>query len=209
MRLYFIGGGDIANRELKEIDNVIISNTDKKNILIFSWTTDDQEKLDKYCSFMTSYFKKLGINDVVFASLDDSAENLKKKISNSSMIYIPGGNTEYLLQRIKEKDLSRMLRTYDRIIAGNSAGALAMCREVILTKDKDTPRTKVVEGMGLVDFSVDVHYNEIHEKELLELSKGRNIYAIPERCALVYDNGRVSFIGDGYLFSEGKKKKVL
>jgi dipeptidase E len=208
MKLYFIGGGRIEDGELESIDRRIISETDKKNILIFPWSSDDQNKLEKFANILPAYFKKLGMREVTFASLDDSAQVLEQKISRSSVIYLPGGKTEYFLERAKEKNLSGMLKSYSKIIAGNSAGALIMCKDAVMTMDKDTPKTKVVNGLGLVDFSVEVHYEESNDAELLELSKDRRIFAIPERCAVVWDNGKLEFLGDITLFYNSKKQKA-
>jgi hypothetical protein len=32
-------------------------------------------------------------------------------------------------------------------------------------------------------------------------------YAIPERCALIYDDGRLQFIGEAHLFYNGEKSR--
>jgi peptidase E len=98
-----------------------------------------------------------------------------------------------------------LLRRYDKIIVGNSAGALALCRECLLVNRRGRPGTTIIAGFGLVDFSVEVHYTTSEDSELEKLSEQREIYAIPERCALLYDDGRLSSIGKVYLFDHGRK----
>jgi len=83
---------------------------------------------------------------------------------------------------------------------GNSAGALVLCKEVVITKDKDNPKTEIVEGLGLVDFSAEVHYNGSNGDELIELAKERTIYAIAENSAIIYD-GSFEFIGKVCVFN--------
>jgi hypothetical protein len=56
-----------------------------------------------------------------------------------------------------------------------------------------------------VEFTVKVHYKLSEDAELKSLSKEERIYAIPERSALVYDNGALSFMGDVYVFQNGEK----
>lgn len=84
-----------------------------------------------------------------------------------------------------------------------------MCKECIITKDEDHPYTEIVTGLGLVNFSVEVHYNSSRDYELRKLSRGREIYAIPENCAIRYDSNTkiFHFFGDIYLFKDGKKEK--
>ena len=66
----------------------------------------------------------------------------------------------------------------------------------------------MISGIGLVDFSVKVHYRPSKDGELKRLSKEEKIYAIPERSALVYDNDNLSFIGNVYLFQNGEKTRA-
>jgi len=84
---------------------------------------------------------------------------------------------------------------------------LALCKRCVLT-DRREPAVKVVKGLGLVDFGVKVHYKSSKDTALKRLSKEEKIYAIPERSALVYDNGRLSFMGNVYMFQNGEKARA-
>jgi len=73
-----------------------------------------------------------------------------------------------------------------------------------------------VSGVGLVDFAVSVHYkshiadsNRSSDEQLRKLSERVEvkIYAIPKKCALVCTNGSLTFMGDIYLFYNGRKTK--
>jgi peptidase E len=126
------------------------------------------------------------------------------KAKNSDLIYLTGGLTTALLERLKSKNVDRLLHSYDRVIVGRSAGALALCRQGILTsKNKQTH--KIITGLSLVEFTVKVHYKPSEDTELKSLSKEEIIYAIPERSALVYDNDTLSFMGNVYVFQNGEK----
>lgn len=70
----------------------------------------------------------------------------------------------------------------------------------------------------MVGFPVSVHYKSPQpkysgkepEKELRKLLKHHNtaIYAIPEKCVLLYKNGEKKSIGEVYVFSKGKENKI-
>jgi len=209
VKLYFLGGEDIEKRESKEINKrAFIDAGGAPTVLIFiGWTSESVDKADRYRKIMANYFKDLDASKIEFAEPSDSFKEITEKVNRSDLIYLPGGVTRILVERIKNAEIDNLLRKYDKVIIGNSAGALALCKNCILTKGKDNPQTAVISGFGLVNFSVEVHYNTSKDRELKRLSKKRKIYAIPERCALVYDNGDLLFIGDVYLFYNGKKTK--
>jgi len=207
-KLYFLGGEDVAERDSEEINNeAFMEAGGTPVVLIFNWSAESVDKTEKYGNILVDYFGDIGASAVEFAELSDSLEQIAQKAKRSDLIYLPGGVTTILLERIRESKVDSLLRQYDKIIVGNSAGALALGRDCILTKGKRNKRTVIIPGLGLVNFSVKVHYKTSKDNELKQLSHKRKIYAIPERCALIYDSGHVSSIGDIYLFQNGEKTK--
>jgi len=207
-KLYFLGGEDVVRRDSKEINGKAFTDAGgAPSVLVFPWTAKSVDKTDKYRKMIADYFKELGARRVEFAEFTDSLEEIAEKADGSDLIYLPGGVTRILIERMKNSEVDKLLRKYDKVIIGNSAGALALCKDCILTKDKDNPQTAIIPGLGLVGFNVTVHSSTSKDRELKEMSMKRKIYAIPERSALVYDSGNLSFIGDVYLFYNGKKTK--
>ena len=207
-KLYFLGGEDVAERDSREInEKAFMEASGTPVVLVFNWTAESADKMGKYGKIMVDYFEDVGARAVEFAEYSDSLEEIAQKAKRSDLIYLPGGVTRILLERILDTKVDGLLREYEKIIVGNSAGALALGRDCILTRGKRNKRTVIIPGLGLVDFSVKVHYKVSKDDELKQLSYGRKIYAIPERCALIYDSGSVSCIGDIYLFQNGEKTK--
>lgn len=201
-KIYLLGGADIKKGESKEIDKEAFANADNKNILVLNLTTNDKERLENYRIFSTDYFKNLGATNIVF--INELYDDIEKQFHNSGLLYIPGGNTELLMKKIKEKNLEDFILKYRGVIVGNSAGAMVLCDEAICAYEG----RKIMKGLDLLDLRIDVHYNESHNKKLLELSNNREIYAIPEKSVVIIDGKDKSFIGDVYLFSKGEKTKV-
>jgi peptidase E len=218
MKLYFHGGEDVKKRDSKEINEKAFANAGKSpTVLIFPWTADVE--IIEYRTVMYDYFKELGGGEIEFAELPDSFQKLKEKIESSDIVYLPGGNVKILVSRIKERKINRLLQRYNKVMIGNSAGSLAMCKRYAVVKGQEgEPKTTTKEGVGKVDFEVTVHYKSAipelsgrsPDSELITLSRKLNIlvYAIPERCALVYDNKEIKPIGDIYVFDKGKKTKL-
>jgi dipeptidase E len=132
------------------------------------------------------------------------------------LIYLPGGNPRLLVQRTRNRRVVSLFQKYNKSIIGNSAGALALCKYYVVIKGQaGESKSDLVPGLGLVDFAVSVHYKSSNiiysgqspDDELKALSERIKIFAIPERGALIYDNGRLKFIGNVYSFYHGKKTK--
>jgi peptidase E len=98
------------------------------------------------------------------------------------LIYLTGGLTSVLLERLKSKSVDRLLHRYDRVIVGRSAGALALCKQCILT-DRNKQVHKIIMGLRLVEFSVKVHYDPSKDNDLRGLSKEEKIYVIQAKAS--------------------------
>ncbi len=204
-KLYFLGGESIVKRNARDINaNAFQDAGGTPTVLVFSWARASFDKTYKRRKRLFDYFRSLGASTVDFAEYSDTPQEIAIKAQNSDLIYLTGGLTSALLERLKSKNVDRLLHRYNRVIVGRSAGALALCRQGILTsKNKQTHKT--IMGLRLVEFTVKVHYSPSEDAELKSLSKEEIIYAIPERSALVYDNDTLSFMGNVYVFQNGEK----
>ncbi|PKM92096.1 MAG: hypothetical protein CVU81_02320 [Euryarchaeota archaeon HGW-Euryarchaeota-1] len=215
-KLYLLGGESTKKKDSKQINQqAFLDAGGSPVVLLFPWTGRfTTAKKNKYRKPTGDYLKELGAKKVVFAELFDSQAILKEKITSSNLIYLPGGETVFLINRIKRKGIDVLLKNYSGVIIGNSAGTLALCKKYALIKGQDRNAKTLLEGgLGLVDFTVSVHYGSpiehlsgiSPEKELRQLSEKVKIYAIPEKCALIYDRGKLNSVGNVYVFDKGKK----
>jgi dipeptidase E len=204
-KLYFLGGENVVKRNARDINaNAFQDAGGTPTVLVFSWARASFDKTYKRRKRLFDYFRSLGASTVDFAEYSDTPQEIAIKVKNSDLIYLTGGLTTALLERLKNKNVDRLLHRYNRVIVGRSAGAIALCRQGILTsKNKQTH--KIITGLNLVEFTVKVHYKPSEDTELQRLSKEEKIYAIPERSALVYGNDTLSFMGNVYVFQNGEK----
>jgi len=211
-KLYFLGGEDLANRDSEQIDKKAFADAGCAPIVLvfIGWASKSVDETEKYRRIIVDYFEEVGAKKIVFAELSDSLEAIDNKMRHADVIYLPGGDPRLLVERIKKKGVEALLRRYDKVILGNSAGALALCGDcLIVGSERAHEETTMISGVGVVDFCVDVHYNSSKDRKLMELSKDRRIFAVAERSALVRDEVGLSFFGTVYLFYRGKKTQCF
>jgi peptidase E len=208
-KMYFLGGENIVKRDSREInEEAFLDAGGAPAVVVFSWARASFDKIYKRRKRLFDYFQSLGAMTVDFVEYSDTLEEVARKVECSNLIYLSGGLASVLVERLKNRNVDRLLRKYDGIVVGRSAGALALGKKCVVTKNRRNPTIRMISGLGLVDFSVKVHYKPSKDVELQRLSKEEKIYAIPERSALVYDNGRLSFMGNVYVFQNGEKARA-
>jgi peptidase E len=208
-KLYLLGGENVAKRDSKEINEVAFADAGgAPAVVVFPWARASFDQAYKRRKRLFDYFRSLGACTVNFANYSDTSEEIARKIEHSDLIYLPGGLASVLVERLRNKSVDRLLRKYEGVVVGRSAGALALGKKCVVTKNRRNPTSKMISGIGLVDFSVKAHYKPSKDTALKTLSKQETIYAIPERSALVYDDGDLSFMGDVYVFQNGEKTRA-
>jgi peptidase E len=209
-KVYLLGGSDIGKNDSEELDKKIFSELgDSPIVSVLSWASEnpESEKSIGKRDILKNHLTNLGAKKINIISINDSFEDMSDKVNDSEMLYIAGGATENLLEHIREKGIADIIKDFEGTIVGNSAGALCLCKDVIMTSEQHA-EAAIEPGLGIVDFSVEVHYKATVDDELLKLSKDRKVYAIPERTALIVDGEKLSRFGDEiYLFENEKKIK--
>ena len=207
-KLYLLGGENVFRRSAREVNERAFQEAgDPLVVLVFAWARASFDKGYKKRERLVDYFISLGASKVNFVEYSDSKETIAEKTSSSNLIYLTGGLVSVLIERLKNMEVDSLLRGYSGVIVGRSAGALALCKKCVITY-RSNSKVKLVGGLGLVDFTLKAHYKPEKDNELKRLSKEEKIYAVPEGSALVYDNGASSFIGEAYLFENGKKRML-
>ncbi|MFE0507304.1 Type 1 glutamine amidotransferase-like domain-containing protein [Peribacillus butanolivorans] len=209
MEICFIGGGNHLNNELGEVF-LELSKMIKPDarILIIPFATDNS----RYESWMAIIKQAFSIMENVSVELlheDLSDKEMKKSINEHDILYFIGGKPERLIHVIEEKGLTPIIKDFQGLIIGYSAGSLAFCNDCIITKDKDYPETIVIKGLGLVGFSVEVHYEDNIDGELIPLSNERKVYAIPNGSAIFSKNGKLFKVANDIYSFQNMKKEIV
>ncbi|BBM57962.1 peptidase S51 dipeptidase E [Leptotrichia trevisanii] len=141
-------------------------NTESKKIL-FIPTATNVDEYKKYIHLTQKVFEDFGYEVENFDVSVFSEEIAKEKLSEAKIIFISGGNTFYLLQELKRKNLIPYLK--ERIengllYIGESAGSVIAAPDIEYASivDDKTLATELDDytGLNLVDFYIVPHFEE-------------------------------------------------
>lgn len=215
MTLILNGGGDgQAVASARQLLNSIIDHSRKILYLPFAWPDSSYRGCLEFMTAELSDVEKAGIEMVTTPE-----ELMSLNFNDYACLYIGGGNTYKLLDGLKKSGAFDKIRKYlieeNGIVYGGSAGA------IIFGRDLDSCNTDDDNEVGLVDhtgfnmingYSLLCHYTsrepartELSRNYLLELSKVKPVYAIPEEDTIYVENDRITFIGSRpyYEFLDG------
>ncbi len=205
-KYYLLGGENTHKRDAEKINQKAFNDAGvSPKILVFSWARASFDNTYAKNKLRFDYFRSLGASTVNAVNYSSTNGEIKEKIAQSDLIYLTGGVPSMLIERLKKLGVEKILRSFDGVIVGRSAGALALCRKCVITY-RSTSEVKVIEGLGLVDLTLKAHYKLGWDMELIELSENEDIYAIPKSSALVYDEGSLTAINNVYLFHKGERR---
>ena len=152
-------------------------------------------------------FKKIFPNLEI--SLLDNRVNSKvgvEKLKMADIIYLLGGNPFIQLNYLLENKYNDILRNTNALIIGVSAGSMNLAVDAYYSKDDDYPESKLYQGLGIVDITIDPHFdinNKEQVNEIKTFSNKRKIIGLPNDSAICIINNNIDYIGDVYIFENG------
>ena len=138
-----------------------------ENKVLFIPTAGNKEDYTAYIDEAQQTFKDLGFEIEVLDIASCDRETAQAKIFQSKILYISVGNTFYLLQELKKKQLLSLIKEQIRdglIYVGESAGAIITAKDIDYNKlmDDKTVAKELSDTTGLneVEFYILPHYGE-------------------------------------------------
>ena len=186
----------ISNLEkaLKQPELVKMLNDKLKNpdILIIPSQKGNMEKTEKYAKEAYELFEKCGIT----GAQRDIYQGGEIYLEAYDFIYLMGGSVKEQNEIIMP--LHEQFITYHGVVMGMSAGAMNMCKEVLLiSAHGESQEIEYFPGIGLFDGYIDVHVNRDNAEQIRELREcGKNVYCITDKGCLVICDGKVTTYGD-------------
>ncbi len=207
-KVYLLGGENVFRRSAREVNERAFQDAGEPlNVLVFPWAKASFDRRYWKRKRLCDYFVNLGAGTVDFVEYSDLTEDIAQKMAAAHLVYLTGGLPSVLIERLRNMGIDHLLKEYDGVVVGRSAGALALCRRCVATC-RSNSKAKIVKGIGLLDLTLKTHYKPENDDVLKRFSMEGLIYAVPAGSALVYENGRLSPINDVYLFSNGEKQTL-
>ena len=180
-------------------------NTESKKILFIPTATNIDE-YKKYIHLTQKAFEDFGYEVENFDVSVFSEEIVKEKLSEAKIVFISGGNTFYLLQELKRKNLITYLK--ERIengllYIGESAGSVIAAPDIEYASviDDKTVATELDDytGLNLVDFYIVPHFEEEpfveSSRNTVELYKDKlDLKLINNKEAILVENNNFTII---------------
>jgi len=137
---------------------------EEKSKIGFIPTASELDKDRWYIEKDIEDLNKMKFNIVYIDVSKESKEEIVKKFNDIDAIFVAGGNSFYLLQQLKIKDVLQDLIEFanNKIYVGSSAGSCIACPSIDYVQELDNksqaPLLDNYNAMNLVDFYVLPHY---------------------------------------------------
>lgn len=147
-----------------------------------------------------------------------NVHDLPQLIRESGMVVLAGGHVPTQNAFFREINLRELLRGYEGIVMGISAGSMNCCKTVYAQPEEpgeavDPSYRRFLDGLGLTDVMVLPHYQKVSHDRVDGLrlfeditipdSVGRVFYAIPDGSFVLQENGAASLYGEALVIRDG------
>jgi len=190
MKLY-LSSFDIGNQPSKLVD---MASSGKKTVIILNALDHESEIREIFLREQAQKLTDLGfeVEELDLRNYFGKEEKLENFLKAKDVVWVNGGNTFILRRAMQQSGFDKIITDLikeDKIVyAGFSAGCVVLHKDLHGLDITDNPNTVpegydkdiVWDGLGLIDFSIAVHYQSDHsETELtdkeIEYYKTNNI----------------------------------
>lgn len=185
------------------------------------------DRRDLNCTFGADVFQIFAQEGMAFshyAVLDgDNFYEAPKLVMESDLIVLAGGHVptqNAFFHRIK---LPELLREYDGVVLGISAGSMNMAQIVYAQPEEPGESSpeyqKFIPGLGLTNIQILPHYQKakhytvdglhLYHEITLPDSMDHCFYALPDGSYIYQDESRQILCGEGYRISNGSIRQLI
>lgn len=168
--------------------------------LVFIPTAANVDEYKNHLAKAQNKFAELGFAVEILDVATVSEAEARKKIEQTKYLYIAGGNTFYLLQELKKKNLLDLIAkrvSEGMIYIGESAGGMITAPDIEYVQPMDpkelAPELASYEALKLVDFYPLPHAGEFPFAEAVE----EIINTYGDKCNLLAINNKQAIIVKG------------
>ena len=174
--------------------------TEFEKKVVFIPTAANVDEYKKHLAKAQDKLAELGFAVEILDVATAPEAEAREKIAQTNYLYIAGGNTFYLLQELKRKNLLDLIAkrvSEGMIYIGESAGGMITAPDVAYVQPMDPvemgPELASYEALHLVDFHLLPHAGEYPFAEAVE----EIINAYGDKCNLLAINNKQAIIVNG------------
>jgi dipeptidase E len=207
MKLFLISIDAGIPKELTEDFLKLLKKNPKDTNVCFISTAADHPMIDKW--FVKRDRDRLEEMRFKMSDVDlkqESESSLSKKLDGFDMVFVTGGNTFYLLEKVRDSGFDVAIRRFlDRggIYVGASAGSLIAGLNIESSgwqhPERNTDNLKDLTAMKLVPFVISAHTDD-KNIDLIRRCASKVSYpvvALTDKQAILVDNGKQRIVGVG------------
>ena len=136
---------------------------------------------------------------------DDTPKSALSKCTNSDIVYFTGGLPDKLYMRLQEFNLVEYLSSYNKIMMGDSAGAVIQFSQFHLSPDTDYSHFSYYTGLDIIkNFALEVHYsNSTTQNESIQkviTDKKIPVFALLDDSIIIVDESNITSLGSTKVF---------
>ena len=207
MTRYYCSGFDINDAFGNGLGDMFLSELkDRKNIVYIPGSPEKIQKAkDKYVPAFTNHFKNVGIEfeTSTIITPDMSPEEAQQTVREASFVMLMGGDPFKQRDMCDKLGLLEVLKKYDGVLLGFSAGAMLMSKYIIITPcSEEQPDFHIGEGLNLDGISIYPHNNTNEEEYPDTLVVGDETYKKEDLIKVANQYGDYQLLQD-YLREDG------
>ncbi len=169
------------------------------------------EKTDKYFRHFLQMLADVEITFEASCVVDGrmTPKEAQDTVANADVVWLAGGDTPTQFYYFEKYGLKDVLRNHQGVVIGMSAGSINMAKSAICTLSCGHREQLIYEGLGLVDVSVEPHFDVNSDLyELLKLSEKRVIHGLCDDAVIVCRDEKTEFYGEIYRLDHGKIERI-
>ena len=189
---------ELVKKPQKDIRFTIINEAYAVEYGDHSWVLDDLNRIKSNFKGYLELVNLLALN----------IQDIAGRIRLSDVIYVVGGQTDYLMSVFRQTGFDQLLPSLlkEKVYVGSSAGSMVVGRrvstETYLRLYGEADNYDTDEYLGLVDFAISPHldnqlFPDNHRQTLLEAAKSYpgTIYGLRDDAAIIVNNDEHYGIG--------------
>ena len=139
------------------------------NFVFVASNPDGHAKTKEYANIIVNALNLDGFNIENLIVINHRfAGDIVNTILSADVVFLAGGNVPTQNKYFKEINLKEILRNYDGVLIGQSAGSMNCSKYVYAQPEEDEEFDdknfeKIIEGLGLVDFAIMPHMNYAYD----------------------------------------------